>query len=65
MRGGLKQSRINYLHRKVREAGFKVNCGTREIDVYPYESFQEIPVGPRYYVNALIKAGYNVQLIIR
>jgi len=64
-KGGLKQSRLNYLYRKVREADFTIDPGLREIDVFPYQSFNEIPVGPRYYVGQLMKAGFYVQMKIR
>lgn len=64
-KGGLTQSRLNYLYRKVRQAHFIIDPGLREIDVHPYQSFQDIPVGPRYYVGQLMKAGFNVQLKIR
>ena len=64
-KGGLKQSRLNYLYRKVRDAGFILDPGLREIDVFPYLKFDDIPIGPRYYVGQLMKAGFNVQLKIR
>jgi hypothetical protein len=64
-KGGLKQSRLNYLYRKVRNAGFTIIPGLREIDVYPYLEFKDIPIGPRYYVGQLMKAGFSVQLKIR
>lgn len=56
---------INYWTRRVKAAGFKVDTSIREIDPYPYDSFKAIPVGPRYYVEQLIKQGYNVQHKIR
>ena len=57
-----KQRRMYYLMNKVREAGFRVHAPTREVDVSPYTRLYDIPVGPRYYVQQLIKAGYNIQL---
>lgn len=54
--------RIYYLHQKMKEFGFVVDAPVRQVDVYPYRSLIDIPVGPRYYVSQLIKEGYNVQL---
>lgn len=54
--------RIYYLHKKVKDAGFKIDVPERQIDASPFTKLSEIPVGPRYYVQQLIKSGYNVQL---
>lgn len=54
--------RIYYLHKKVKDAGFFIDAPNRQIDVGPFTKLSEIPVGPRYYVQQLIKSGYNVQL---
>lgn len=54
--------RTYYLHKKVKDAGFKIDSPNRQIDASPYTKLSEIPVGPRYYVQQLIKSGYNVQL---
>jgi len=59
------EGQLKYWIRRVRSAGLKVDIANREIDPYPYASFNEIPIGPRYYVGQLIKQGFNAQLKIR
>lgn len=56
---------IKYWLSKCKKFGFHVKGETKELDPYPYSSFQEIPVGPRYYVGKLITQGYNIQFKIR
>lgn len=56
---------LKYWSRKVRNAGFVLDTNKRELDVTPFTQFKDIPVGPRYYVGQLIRAGYNVQLKIQ
>jgi hypothetical protein len=38
----------------------KVDGKKKTLDV-PYAKFEDIPIGQRYYVGQLIKAGYNAQ----
>lgn len=65
MKKRASDGQLRYWIRRVRLAGFQVCTASREVDPHPYTAFSEIPVGPRYYVNQLIKQGYNVQLKIR
>lgn len=55
------RNRRYYLHQVIKKS-FPVNAISREIDISPFRSFNEIPVPERYYVGQLIKLGYNVQL---
>ncbi len=57
-----KDRKRYYLHAKMKEFGFTLDITRHEVDVFPYSCLEEIPVGPRYYVNQLIKMGYNVQI---
>jgi hypothetical protein len=64
---GLKINRINreiakdrYWYHKCLDENFTVNGAKRHIKT-TYKAFIEIPKGQRYYINQLIKLGYNVQ----
>jgi len=50
------------LHRMARRYGIKVNAEIRELDIAPYRTPQDFPVPGRYYLNQLLKLGYNIQL---
>lgn len=65
MKSKATQYQISYWIRRARKSGFHVDTALREIDPYPYKSFQDIPVGVRYYIGLLIKQGFNVQYKIR
>ncbi|MGF7026314.1 hypothetical protein [uncultured Sphingobacterium sp.] len=54
--------KLIYWKRKLKKYNMYVDLALREVDVAPYQSFDSIPVGPRYYVNQLIKAGFNIQI---
>lgn len=54
-------NRRYYLHRIVKQK-FQIDTISRQVDIRPYDSFNEIPVPERYYVGQLIKLGYNIQL---
>lgn len=48
-----------YYHRRLKH--YSIDAAKRLIDL-PYERFEDIPVGDRYYIGQLISLGYNIQL---
>lgn len=56
------EGKLIYWKRKLKKHNMFVDLNSREVDVAPYQDFDSIPVGPRYYVNQLIKAGFNIQI---
>lgn len=50
------------LHRMARRYGIKVDAEKRQLDIEPYKTFLDFPVPGRYYLNQLLKLGYNIQL---
>lgn len=57
--------KLLYWKRRLKKSKISVDLNTREVDVSPYTEFKDIPVGPRYYVGQLMKAGFNVQIKIQ
>ena len=57
--------KLLYWKRRLKKSKISVDLNAREVDVSPYTEFKDIPVGPRYYVGQLIKAGFNVQIKIQ
>jgi len=50
-----------YLHKQLKEFDeFTLFAAERRIKCQ-YQSFMDIPVGPRWYVSQLIKMGYEIQ----
>jgi len=49
-----------YYHRRLDKNLFRIDGALRSIDC-DFKSFEDIPVGPRFYVGRLIGLGYNVQ----
>jgi len=49
-----------YMNRVLKGMKVDVNTNTMEIKL-PYQSFDEIPVGLRFYIGQCIKLQYNVQ----
>jgi len=49
-----------YMNRVLKLMKVNVNTNTREIKL-PYERFDKIPVGLRFYIGQCIKLQYNVQ----
>jgi hypothetical protein len=48
-----------YLH-KCLTSEFVLDAVAREIKA-PYNAFDEIPIGPRYYIGQLLRLGYKIQ----
>ncbi len=54
-----------YLHRQIQDLfNIEVNGAKRTINIAPYKTFADIPVGYRFYVGQLMKMGYNIQFEI-
>jgi hypothetical protein len=49
-----------YLHKQLDKKMFKIDGAKRHIDT-DYTSFENIPVGDRYYIGQLIELRYSVQ----
>ncbi|MHB8209117.1 hypothetical protein [Mucilaginibacter sp.] len=48
-----------YLHKQLTEE-FELNAAKRIIKA-PYQSFEEIPIGQRYYIGQLLALDYKIQ----
>lgn len=49
-----------YMNRVLKGKGININTISMEIKL-PYQSFEKIPVGLRFYIGQCIKLQYNVQ----
>lgn len=49
-----------YYHRRLKDK-YAIDGAKRLIDL-PFEKFEDIPIGDRYYIGQLISLGYNIQL---
>lgn len=59
-----RNQRRYYYHSALKRLGIEVEGATRTIELALYDSFQDIPVPTRWYVNQLLKMGYNAQFKI-
>jgi len=51
-----------YIHRQLKNK-YPIDPDKMSVDI-PYATFEEIPDGDRYWINQLLKIGYNVQIVL-